>query len=692
MKWSETGFASRPVSPGDATITVTATDPDMLTAQIAIQVLVPNRPPELRAEMPPARMEPSDVVRLDLSEHFADPDGEELTYSAESSDAMVASAAVSADMLAVTGEAAGSATVTVTATDPGGLTATGTMEITVRVNRPPVVVEALQPVQLGPDEKARWVLSLHFSDPDGDALAYDATSSDRAVASADLSGDTLVVEGESEGSATVTVTATDPGGLSATAPLEVTVRVNLAPVAVKEIPAARINPDETVRVVLSEYFVDPDGPDDELVYDAASSDPTLATVAVSADTLAITGVSAGEANLTVTATDPGGLSATAPVKVVVRVNRPPVVVEAMQRVVLLTDQMVRRELGRHFDDPDGEELVYEATSSDTLIASVAVSTVDTLPFTLTVTSLSVGDATVTVTATDPGGLGATLEWDVAVVDHVLPFRDDFDSDASLDNWELQEGTTAGIDNGAMSVSITEPGGWGQLGLVRRPFWARDWTATVRLGNVTEGSWAQMALLFSSPSRLPVDGLALQVGEDPKNHWRLIEDKDANWRLLGDFGGEWKVITAGISEAVGGVSELVDVTLSHVGLEVRLEIGDSLVFRSTDFGNGDSYAVSHLTLAVWPVPDATETKTGIFDWVEFDGEELEPDAAHRFGLSLLESRKRGWLLHHSWSRRAVGPRDTEAALGPPGRGGTGAVTPSRHEMLRRERITLSGRVP
>ena len=55
------------------------------------------------------------------------------------------------------------------------------------------------------------------------------------------------------------------------------------------------------------FYADPDG--EVLAYDATSSDPAAAAVAVSADTLAVTGVSVGTATVTVTATDPGGLSA-----------------------------------------------------------------------------------------------------------------------------------------------------------------------------------------------------------------------------------------------------------------------------------------------------------------------------------------------------------------------------------------------
>ena len=70
----------------------------------------------------------------DVSENFSDPDGDELTYTAASSADSVATVSFSgAEVTAVAGVAAGSATVTVTATDPGGLSATQTFDVTVAV-------------------------------------------------------------------------------------------------------------------------------------------------------------------------------------------------------------------------------------------------------------------------------------------------------------------------------------------------------------------------------------------------------------------------------------------------------------------------------------------------------------------------------------------------------------------------------
>ena len=119
------------ISPGSATIIVTATDPDMLTAEAVFSVVVPNRPPGTRGTIRPELIVAGQSVRWGLSEYFFEPDGEELVYSAEAANADVVLVSVSGDTLTATGNAAGVATITVTATDPGGLTATQAVEVTV---------------------------------------------------------------------------------------------------------------------------------------------------------------------------------------------------------------------------------------------------------------------------------------------------------------------------------------------------------------------------------------------------------------------------------------------------------------------------------------------------------------------------------------------------------------------------------
>ncbi len=130
--------------------------------------------------------------------------------------------------------AEGSAAITITARDPGGLAASQNVAVTVqRPNSVPQAMGTIPAQTLRAGESAVVNLSSYFTDPDGDALTYDAASSNTSVVTAAVSGGTLTFSGVAEGSATVTVTARDPGGLAASQNVAVTVqRSNRAPQAV----------------------------------------------------------------------------------------------------------------------------------------------------------------------------------------------------------------------------------------------------------------------------------------------------------------------------------------------------------------------------------------------------------------------------------------------------------------------------
>ena len=172
------------------------------------------------------------AVTVEVSGAFRDPDGDPLTYGASSSAPSVAAVSVSESTVTVVPVAEGTATLTVTASDPDGLIASQTFAVTVSspANRPPEPVGTLAPLTIGVDEAAVTVdVSGAFRDPDGDRLTYGATSSAPAVVSVAVSGSVVTVTPVSEGTTTVTVTASDPGGSNtvATQMFRVTVSVTV---------------------------------------------------------------------------------------------------------------------------------------------------------------------------------------------------------------------------------------------------------------------------------------------------------------------------------------------------------------------------------------------------------------------------------------------------------------------------------
>ena len=80
------------------------------------------------------------------------------------------------------------------------------------------------PVQvLAPGQWASLNVSSYFRHPDGDLLGYAAVTSNPAVATVSVSGSTLTIMEVAPGTATVTVVASDPGGLWAAQSTTVTV-------------------------------------------------------------------------------------------------------------------------------------------------------------------------------------------------------------------------------------------------------------------------------------------------------------------------------------------------------------------------------------------------------------------------------------------------------------------------------------
>ncbi|MXX72819.1 MAG: hypothetical protein F4205_16300 [Gemmatimonadetes bacterium] len=154
-------------------------------------------------------------MQLDVAEYFSDPDGGELTFSAASSDTAVVTASTAGSVLTLTGGATGGAArVTVTARDPDGAEASGS--IGVDVNRRPVASEIPAQSLLGDTEPLALDVAEYFADPDGDALTFSAASSDTAVVAVSTAGSVLTLTGRAPGGATrVTVTVRDPDGLEA---------------------------------------------------------------------------------------------------------------------------------------------------------------------------------------------------------------------------------------------------------------------------------------------------------------------------------------------------------------------------------------------------------------------------------------------------------------------------------------------
>ena len=118
---------------GRANIIVTATDPDGLFAAdtFTVTVTAVNRAPTVDTYFEDLDAGPSEVYSFTLTEYFSDPDGDDLTWLALTTNADVASLEIVADTLRVSTIALGWAEVAVIATDPDGLSASDNFVVSV---------------------------------------------------------------------------------------------------------------------------------------------------------------------------------------------------------------------------------------------------------------------------------------------------------------------------------------------------------------------------------------------------------------------------------------------------------------------------------------------------------------------------------------------------------------------------------
>ena len=159
------------------------------------------------------------AVTVDVLANDTDPDGDGLRVESVSAAAHGRTRVASGGGVTYTPAAQyhGVDRFTYVVSDADGLTATAAVKVTVRsANDAPAAVGVIPDQPLDATVGSVDVdLAPFFDDADGDTLTYRALSSDPDVATAMVGGAVLTLTPAARGSATVTVTAEDPGGLTA---------------------------------------------------------------------------------------------------------------------------------------------------------------------------------------------------------------------------------------------------------------------------------------------------------------------------------------------------------------------------------------------------------------------------------------------------------------------------------------------
>lgn len=157
---------------------------------------------------------------------YSDPDGDPLTTDTDpgSSAAEWTKPEDGVLQLNISGSdlLAGSYTATATVSDPYGGSAEVHISYILSSNGQPQVVQPVGDLTIATGSRTDIRLEECFSDPDKDQLKYDAVSSSGRI-QASVNGSLLTISGSGNGSASVKVTASDPGGK--TAQMEFNVRV-----------------------------------------------------------------------------------------------------------------------------------------------------------------------------------------------------------------------------------------------------------------------------------------------------------------------------------------------------------------------------------------------------------------------------------------------------------------------------------
>ncbi len=354
---------------------------------------------------------------------FVDPESDALTYSAASSDTSIVKARLSLSTLTmnlVSETALGQAKITVTADDGKVDDGRGNTEVmTIAVNRRPFVVNQIpnQTIVLRDTSDRLVVADLRnvFLDPDGDAPAYTASSSNGAVAIAIITGSTLSISPrDSSGETTIRVTADDRRG--GTAALEFTVKnvlVNTSPRL-----AGNPIPDQVLIVSgrrfareLNPVFIDDENND--LTYSASSSNLAAAIASISFDTLIVIPRDIGIAVITVRANDGLGGEASTTFKVEVLRSFRPVIFHAP-----ITSRNTDQAVAIEADITDDEGALANATLSYRIAGNANFETIQMERSAINDTTFHVIASIPAIAVTNRG-----VEYFIAAADtHAVPSR------------------------------------------------------------------------------------------------------------------------------------------------------------------------------------------------------------------------------------------------------------------------------
>lgn len=440
--------ASQGGTNGVYTVTITATDFQGTPATQTFAWTVTNPGPVAANDT--ASTDEDTAVTVNVLTNDSDPDGDDLRVTAAS--AVNGTVIVNPDgtiTYTPNAEFNGTDTITYTISDGEGGTSTATVDITVAaVNDAPTPVGSLPPqTNVDADTGISIATAGGFTDSDNATLNYTVSGLPAGLSidanSGEITGtiDRSASQGGSNGVYTVTVTATDAGGLSTTQNFSWTV-TNPAPVAVDD--AVTTNEDTPVLIDVLPNDSDPDG--DPITLIAAAASVGQATVVGNQVNYVPPANFNGTATITYTISDGEGGTATATITVTVTPENDAPVGTALPPQDTEDGAVIAVPVAGNFSDVDGDTLTYTAADlppglsidpdsgviSGTIDNSASQINGGTYTATITVSDGNGGTTTQTITfnITNPGPTAvddsASTDEDVPVT--ISPLANDSDPD------------------------------------------------------------------------------------------------------------------------------------------------------------------------------------------------------------------------------------------------------------------------
>ncbi|MHA6316122.1 Ig-like domain-containing protein, partial [Altererythrobacter sp. CAU 1778] len=622
---------------GTDTITYTISDGEggTSTATVTVTVAPVNDTPTSVGSLPAqSSLDATTIAPIDTSGAFADPEGDTLTYTVAglpaglTIDANTGIISGTLDNSASQGGALGDGvyTVTVTATDPGGLTATQTFTYTVDN---PVPVAVNDTATTAEDTPVTVNVLANDSDPDLDALTL--VSVVASVGQATVVGNQLIYTPPANfnGTATVTYTISDGEGGTATATATITVTpVNDNPVA-DPIPTQNVSDAAPVALATGGFFSDVDG--DDLTFSAAglpaglTIDPATGLITGTIDNSA-SQVNGGVYTVTITADDGNGGTVTQTVTFNVANPAPTANNDSASTT---EDTPVVIPVLANDTDPDGDTLtVTDASAANGTVVINADGTITYAPnanffgtdtityqisdgeggFSTAVVTVTVGEVNDPPVATGVIADQANGDSDVISLPVGAAF---FDADGDTLTYTaigLPAGLTIDPATGVISGTIDNSASQVNGGA---------YTVTV---TATDGRGGTDSLTFD----WQVDNIAPLAANDTIT---IAEDTPTNIAVLAndvDPDGDDLTVTSAFA-GHGTVTINADGTIDYVP-DANFNGTDTIVYTISDGEGGSSTATVDITIT--PVNDAPTT-TGIPNQNGDDGEAVTIPTAGSF---------------------------------------------------------------